>query len=159
MAEILADAQINDLIGEPKPLPEELVGLTPLLRSIKLGHKEAQYDITGSAGSDFRIIIRQNNLNALDFSVILAYLPETTNQVIRLKRYNGKSHEHTNRLERDKFYGFHIHTASERYQREAETEDGFAEMTIRYSDLSGAIQGMISECGFKLPDQHQIRLI
>jgi len=159
MATILADAQILDLIGEKKPLPAELVGLTPPLRSIKLGHKEAQYGVTGSAGSNFRIIIRQNNLNALDFSVILAYLPETTTQVIRLRRYNGKSHEHTNRLEHEIFYGFHIHTASERYQRETETEDGFAEITTRYSDLSGAIQCMITDCGFTSPDQHQIRLL
>jgi hypothetical protein len=29
-----------------------------------------------------------------------------------LRRCNGKSHEHTNIIESDKFYDFHIHTAT-----------------------------------------------
>jgi len=52
----------------------------------------------------------------LDFSIILAYCPEASNQLFRLRRYNGKSHEHTNTIEADKFYNYHIHTATERYQ-------------------------------------------
>ena len=157
--EILTDEQIKALITEPKPLPKELVGLVPVMRNVKLGHKEAQYDLVGSSGSDFSLIIRQSNINAFDFSVILAYLPSKTNQVFRLKRYNGKSHEHSNRLEQNHFYGFHIHTATERYQRDIEVEDSYAENTSRYSDLSGAIQCLISDCGFILPDQPQLRLI
>ena len=158
MTDILTDDQIKTLLAEPKTLPEELSGLTLPLRSVKLGHKEAQYDITGSSGNDFRIITRQNNFNAFDFSVILAYLPPMTNQVFRLRRYNGKSHEHTNRIESEKFYGFHIHIATERYQRESEIEDGYAESTTRYGDLKGAIQCLISDCGFLFPDRRQMSL-
>ncbi len=78
--------------------------------------------------------------------------------MIRLRRYNGKSHEHTNRIERDRFYNFHIHMATERYQREAETEDGYAEPSSKYSDLSGAIECLIDDCGFSKPDQVQTRI-
>jgi hypothetical protein len=99
MTDILSDDEIAILLADSKSLPQELATLTPPLRNIKLGHKEAQFEITGLSGEDFRVIVRQSNINALDFSVILAFLPKTTNQVIRLKRYNGKSHEHTNHIE------------------------------------------------------------
>jgi hypothetical protein len=42
------------------------------------------------------LVLRQSILNPLDFSIILAYRPPKSNQLFRLQRYNGKSHEHTN---------------------------------------------------------------
>jgi len=93
--------------------------------------------ITGSAGSRFRLLIRQSPFNPLDFSVILGYLPENVSGLFRLRRYNGKSHKHTNRIEGSKFYEFHIHIATERYQDRGMDEDGFAEPTSRFSDLNG----------------------
>ena len=51
-----------------------------------------------------------------------------SNRVFRLRRYNGKSHEHTNPIEKEIFYDFHIHTATERYQvLENKKEDTYAE--------------------------------
>jgi hypothetical protein len=158
VAEFLTDSQIAALLKEPKSLPSDLANLTPALRNMKIGHKEGQYEVVDAAGNDFRVIIRQSNFNVLDFSVILAYLPKTSSQVLRLRRYNGKSHEHTNQLERVTFYGFHIHTATERYQRERDKEDGFAEVTDRYNDLAGAIDCLIEDCGFQRPENHAPRM-
>ena len=78
-----------------------------------------------------------------------------TNRLFRLRRYNGKSHEHTNNIEKVTFYDFHIHTATERYQvSENKKEDKFAEVTDRYSDFSGAMDCLIEDAGFppKSPD-------
>ena len=86
------------------------------------------------------LMFRQSTFNPLDFSVILGYIIPNTNQVFRLRRYNGKSHEHTNWLEQEKFYDFHIHTATERYQIAGWNEDGYATPTDRYSDHHGALR-------------------
>jgi len=158
VAEFFTDEQIKAYIGEQKPLPVELAALTPPLRNTRAGHKEAQYDVTGTSGTDYRVIIRQSVHNLFDFSIILAHLSKTTNQVFRLRRYNGKSHEHTNQIERDRFYGFHMHTATQRYQERGLKEDGFAEPTDRYSDLAGALDCLIADCGFIQPADRPARL-
>lgn len=92
----------------------------------------------------------------MDFSIILSYLAPKTNQIFRLRRYNGKSHEHTNSLEAETFYDFHVHTATERYQLESGgREDTFAEPTGKYSDFQGAIRCMLRDCNFILPADGQ----
>ena len=111
--------------------------------------------MVGDRGSEFCLILRQSDFNHLDFSVILCYcVPETT-QLIRLRRYNGRSHEHTNKLEGYTFYDFHIHTATERYQRSGLREDSFAEPSDRFGELGGAIRCMLDDCGFDTPDDPQ----
>jgi hypothetical protein len=88
----------------------------------------------------------------LDFSVILGYKPPHVHSVFRLRRYNGKSHRHTNALEKEMpFYGFHVHTATERYQRPGFREDHFAVLTNRYSDFQGAILCLLEDYGFLPP--------
>lgn len=115
-------------------------------------------DLTGDSGTAFRLILRQSDFSAMDFSVILAVNPSDTNQLFRLRRYNGKSHEHTNPIERDTFYDFHIHYATERYQDSGLREDVFAEPTDRYSDFHSALECMIADCGFELPQSDQLPL-
>lgn len=105
-------------------------------------------DIQGAHGSKFRLILRQSVFNPLDFSVILAYCTPTTNRIFRLRRYNGRSHEHTNRIEGDRFYDFHIHMATERYQELGMSEDAYAEPTERFADLPSALQCLLEDCGF-----------
>lgn len=121
----------------------------------KSGHKERELDITGSNGSGFQVIIRQSLFNPLDFSVILGYLMPESNVLFRLRRYNGRSHEHTNGIEGNNFYDFHIHSATERYQMAGYDEDHYAEPTARFADLSGAIQCMLQDCAFELPSDDQ----
>ena len=109
-----SDAEIARLISEPKQLPSDW--RTRLNMRPKRGHKEQQLDLAGESGSEFRIILRQNNVNPLDFSAILAVRIPQSNRFFRLLRYNGKSHQHTNQIEGDTFYDFHIHAATQRYQ-------------------------------------------
>jgi hypothetical protein len=152
----LTDQEIAALLEEKKTLPpnyRDLVQTRP-----KRGHKERELDIKGSGQSEFRLILRQSDFNSLDFSVILGYRFPQSNLVFRLRRYNGKSHEHTNTLEQLRFYDFHIHMATERYQDAGLREDWYAEPTDRYNDFHGALRLMLSECGFDLPYNPQATL-
>ena len=133
MADILSDREVEQLLKETKPLEKDYrarIQIRP-----KTGHKERELDVKGVNGSDFRLILRQSAYNPLDFSVILAYRPPNSNQLFRLWRCNGKSHEHTNTIEQKKFYDFHIHKATERYQQIGAREDAYAEPTDKYSDI------------------------
>ena len=149
MAIKYSDIEIDALISELKPLGDDYKAKIHLRD--KRGHKEKDLDITGSNGNRFRLILRESLLNPLDFSIILVVLPKDTNQLFRLRRYNGKSHEHTNPIEGDKFYDFHIHTATARYQELGVREDTFAEPAERFSDFHTALDCMIEDCGFEMP--------
>lgn len=154
MATFLSDKEIAGLIAEAKPLPPDWQ--TRVTPKPKRGHLERDLDVNGQAGGQFRVILRQAVLNPLDFSVILGLLIPKTNQVFRLFRCNGKSHEHTNRLEFETFYDFHIHRATERYQAEGFPEDGYAEITDKYSNFDGALETFIAEGGFVRPSTPQL---
>ena len=153
---MLTDSQINELLSEKKLLAPDYQ--EQLRLKLKRGHQERELEIIGEKDSGFIIILRLNQINPLDFSAILAYsIPRTTTH-FRLRRYNGK-HEHTNKIEQQTFYNFHIHTATERYQLLGQEEDAFAEPTDRYNDLSGAIKCLVEDCGFIVPPGTQLELI
>lgn len=156
MAIVLTDGEIYALVQEPKPLPNDY--REKLHLKAKRGHKERELDVTGTSRSEFRLILRQSLFNALDFSVILAFRPQNTSQYFRLRRYNGKSHAHTNQIERQTFYDFHIHEATERYQASGFREDAFATPTDRYADIFGAIDCVLNDCGFQVPLGDSLRL-
>lgn len=156
MAVVLADSEIAVLIAEAKPLPDDY-RLRVQTRQ-KRGHRERELDVAGASGSTFRLVLRQSSFNVLDFSVILAWLPPQSTSAFRLCRYNGKSHEHTNALESQTFYDFHVHRATERYQRSGRREDGFAEPTAHYQDFAGALRCMLHDCGFQVPGNSQAEL-
>lgn len=155
MPVFLTDSQIQELLDERKPLPPDFKGQFHL-RS-KPGHKEQEIEIEGDNGSQFQIRLRQSDHNPLDFSVILSYHVPRTNVLFHLRRYNGK-HRHRNKLEKCKFYGFHIHTATERYQSSGLKAEAFATPTTGYVDLRGAFDCMLRDCGFELPSQYQPEL-
>lgn len=149
----LTDKSIGSLILETKSLPEDFPSRIKL--RTKRGHKEFEYDIPRKDGDAFLLKFRQNEKNVLDFSVILLYLPKGSNQHFRLRRYNGKSHEHTNKIEGDTFFGFHIHTATERYQQMGLDEDAYAELSDRYASFEGATDCMLKDCGFSLSTKNK----
>jgi hypothetical protein len=156
MAVMLTDQAIERLIQEPKPLPagyRNSMQMRP-----KRGHYERELDVRGVNGSDFRLILRQSRINPLDFSVILGYRPPGSATLFRLRRYNGKSHEHTNSIENQTFYGFHVHYATERYQMIGASEDSYAQPTDRYADFQGAVACLLKECTFEIPIDPQGRL-
>ena len=156
MAVNLTDPEIAALIAEVKPLPDNYQ--QKIQTKPKRGHRERELNLVGASGSGFRLILRESAFNPLDFSVILAWLPPQSASPFRLCRYNGKSHEHTNALESQKFYEFHVHRATARYQQSGLREDSFAEPTTRYSDFAGAMNCLIQECGFQMPPNNQTGL-
>jgi hypothetical protein len=145
MAEFLSDSDIGALLQEPKVLPDNfLLAVQPRQ---KTGHTEAEVMLQGGGGNLFQVRVRQSISNPFDFSVILLVLVETRSGWFRLRRYNGNSHEHTNRIERGaRLRGFHIHQATARYQLLGANEDGFAEPTSRYADVHSALQCLVSDC-------------
>jgi hypothetical protein len=156
MAEFITDNEIQALIDERKHVAADFRGR--LVPKAKRGHSEADLDIKGYTGTEFRIIVRRANANPLDFSVILGYRVPVSNQVLRLRRYNGKSHQHTNPIEGQRFYDFHIHTATERYQRTGNREDVYAVATDRYDSLEAAVGCFIEDCNVVFPDEPQMGL-
>ncbi len=84
MAVLLTDAEIDALVRDPKPLPAGFRGRLTLRP--KRGHQEGELEVEGASGAAFRVFLRRSTRNALDFSVILAYLVPASNQVIRLRR-------------------------------------------------------------------------
>lgn len=153
MALFLSQSEIDDLLSEEKPLPRGYE--RRLVRKPKRGHREVDMDITGARGSRFRVIVRESQINRFDFSVVLAYLVPNTNQVLRLRRYNGKSHEHTNPLENETFYDFHVHEITERYQQGGRREDTYAKPTSRYGSAEEALGCLIDDCSFQRPSDTQ----
>jgi hypothetical protein len=156
MATRLTDIEIQNFLGERKDLPPDY--LQRLRTKPKSGHEERELDLKGTFGSDFRVILRKSMYNVFDFSVILAYCVPGTIQVFRLRRYNGKSHEHTNAIERETFYAFHIHTATERYQDLGMREDSFAEPTDRFSNFEEAVDCLFDDANLKAPEGQQGKL-
>lgn len=148
MTDIFTDQEIGALISEKKPLPADY--RTRIQIKSKKGHKEREMDLNGESGSEFRLVLRQSISNPLDFSIILAYRPPQSNILFRLRRYNGKSHEHTNIIEGSSFYDYHIHQATERYQQMGAREDSYAEKTDRFSDFQKAISCLVEDCGFEI---------
>jgi len=156
MAVTLTEDKIIGLIRELKPLPVDY--RKRMIRKPKRGHREQEMTIQGAEGSEFVVIMRESKHNPLDFSVILGYRPPESNLVFRLQRYNGKAHEHTNKLEGNTFFDFHVHQATERYQDSGFREDAYAERTDRFSDLNSAVECMIDECGFQRPPDVEMPL-
>jgi hypothetical protein len=154
---VLTDAQIAELLHEHKQLPEHYRRL--LSPRTKRGHRQSELDVDGKSGSRFRLIVRQSEFDPLDFSVILAYYVPRTNVLFRLRRYNGKSTKHTNRIEGTSFYDFHVHMATERYQMQGFDEDAYAEPTGRYSDLRSALGCLVKDCGFEFPSSSRMVLL
>ncbi len=150
------DIEIDKLLTEKKIFP----GMIKDLLSFKEtdGHKNSSIEIQKNDGSQFVIKLRQNVNNVNDFSVILGYQSKGSNTIFKLRRYNGKSHQHTNRIEENKFYDFHIHTATQRYQDLGCKEESFSEETDKYADIRGALKCMIEDCNITIQNEPQTDL-
>lgn len=151
MPRILTDEEIERLLAEPKELPQKW--RERLLPRKKAGylHLQSRLSVTGSDGNRFRIDVRDNPVSLFDFSIILSFI-DVDGTEYRLLRCNGKhSSEHTNKWEKKKKClgakfrnAFHVHKATERYQRAGFSIDGFAEVTDKYYSLDSALKTFIS---------------
>lgn len=61
-------------------------------------------------------------------------------------------------MEGNKFYNFHIHTATQRYQDASKREEIYAEETTSYSDIKGALKCLLKDCNVKTKLDPQINL-
>lgn len=157
MTVFFTDNEIMNLIKERKMFVGSASPL-PRLKQ-KRGHKEHEFELQGERGHTFIIILRESIINSLDFCVILGYNPQLTNRIFRLRRYNGKSHIHSNPIEaQQSFYDFHIHTATERYQTEGFDEETYAEPTTRYSNIQQALKCLYADCNVEVKGGHQTTL-
>ena len=85
-------------------------------------------------------------------------MPPRTSTLLRLRRYNGKSHQHSNKIEKETFYDFHIHQATERYQVSGFDEDGYAAISKEFADIQSALNCLVKDCSIVLPAYRQLRL-
>lgn len=163
---ILTDQEITDLISEPKVVPNNWFTRLETEDKAHYQHKEKEVEVEGSKGNLFRIILRQNNLNELDFSIILALREKDSNAIYRLVRFNGKHPSpHTNKWEKEnrqpnhKFVpAFYIHKATQRYQESSYDIDGYAEVTSSYSDFHSALAQFLLECNIRQEGHGQTSL-
>ena len=141
---IITDREVSIFLQEKKTLQN------PLNPSFKDGRSSQKFEqeVEGENGNIFKIIIRISKFNPSDFSIILCV--KIGNRLFRLKRYNGDSHQHTNRLENEKINGCHIHQATERYQNNWFREEDYAKQTNRYNDWRKALEIMLGENNFQL---------
>jgi len=154
----LTDTDIQELITERKQMRIASSALFHNMKE-KRGHKESEHIIERPDGSSFIIKIRISIENTLDFSALLGYSPAKSTKLFILCRYNGRSHEHKNKLEsKNTFYDFHIHKATERYQRAGTKEEYYAEVTDRYSTVQEALNCLIIDCNIELPPNSQLHL-
>lgn len=144
---MLSDQEINKLICDLKRVKSEILRNIQFKIQNNSRHEIWDYQLVSEIGNVYQIRIRKNTLNRVDFSVILTYIDENRN-FYNLKRYNG-IHDHTNKLEKNKFRDFHIHTATQRYQEEGYQIEGYAETTNGYSTWQEALDKMLNDCNFK----------
>ena len=158
MPRTLTDDEIDNLVAESKSLKKGWTKrLQPYAKSNRQ-HTERDMEVEGEAENKFRIIIRKNAINLLDFSIILTFKDKDGSEFV-LRRYNGKHpSQHTNRLEKARgepnssFRNtFHIHKATQRYQDEGLPIDGYAEETTEYASFDTALQLFVRSNGIVLP--------
>lgn len=148
------NAEIQALINEPKQMD---YSITFLLQQMK--HKKGKFASFLQISHEFSrkdreghwlIYIRQSIDNPLDFSCGLGFIPEDGNKVFPLRRYNGKSHPHTNHLDGGQpFYDFHIHEMTEKYQNSSYKSEHYATPTNRYTQLRGAVKCLLDDFNIK----------
>jgi len=162
----LTDLEIAELITERKALPINWrTRLRPRPKA-NAQFEQRELEIRTAVGHRFRIVIKRSLLNLFDFSVILMF-EDADGSEYRLTRYNGRhSSRHTNKLEKalgmpnSQFApAFHIHIATERYQRASLKIDGYAEVTDRYNDYPSALEEFLAGCSFEREDPAQKRLL
>ena len=156
MSIIFTDQEIKAFIQERKVLSDNWA--SKFKKRMNHGFKEHYLTITGEAGNTFRIIVKMSKFNKLIFSVLLVIKIPESKKYFLLSRYNGSNHQHTNTIEGDVITGFHIHTATERYQKHKNKVDGYAQSTTRYSDVDRALQCLLADANFEEPSGLQINL-
>ncbi len=115
-------------------------------------HKQRNYTAVSEDGAQYRIYLRQNLDDEMDFSCGLA-LVQKGGKHLSLIRYNGSSHRHGSI-----FYRCHIHRATAEALAAGRKIDSYAEETERYKTLEGALACLVEDCGVQgLTTKHDER--
>lgn len=141
--ETITQGKIDELLAMPKRITN-----SSTREKEKGGHKEKNYKVIGIDDNNvtFKLFVRQNNLLGNDFLCGLLW-NTPSGDTLMLTRYNGSSHRHTNHIENQKFAAHcHIHKAQENYLRAGKKADGYAEITERYTTVTGALYCLVSDC-------------
>lgn len=139
--ESITQAKIDELLSMGK----RVVNPTAYFL-IKGQHQQKNFRVTGADDNTFTLYVRQNTNIPEDFSCGLSWnMP--SGEVLTLVRYNGPSHPHNNKIERQTL-GFecHIHRTTARYIEAGKKPEGYAEATKGYESLDGALHCLVNEC-------------
>lgn len=158
MSRVLTDAEIAAFLAERKPLPANWASRLAVRAKGGQMHKQRELEVSGDDGHRFRVVLRQNILNQLDFSLILTFV-DADGTEYRLVRFNGRhSSRHTNKWEKRNGLNnqsfrsrFHIHQATERYQVDGLEIDGYAEATECYDSYESALTEFVTRNGIEAP--------
>ena len=100
MSRILQDAEIAALLAERKPLPANWRARLSVKAKANQAFRQREFDVKGDGGHEFHIILRRNELNLLDFSLVLKLVDADGADYI-LVRFNGRHpSQHTNKWEK-----------------------------------------------------------
>ena len=144
-----SDSEIATLIQERKVLPNDW--------HYQLA-KNGTVSVDGDNEYRFRIVAQQSDFNPLSFSAVLIVFPLHSSKDFLLRRYNGRSHRHKNRIEGTQIDGFHIHYATERYQLSGFGEEAYAKLTDRYANLNDALRCLLKDANFEEPVGAQLEI-
>jgi hypothetical protein len=148
------DAEIDQLLDEPKALPQRWERRLLTLRVVnEYSQRRAHLVVAGQTG-EFQIAVSQTTINAFDFSVVVMFRKKNESGWFILRRYNGRhAPTHFNKLSdkpKEPIRGFHIHKATEEGQRRG-MELTWAEPTTAYNDVYSAIQFALHDSNFNKP--------
>lgn len=135
----LTDAQIDALIACPKRVEN------PNSKGhIDGKHHRRDHNVISLDGAhSFVLFRRQSTLIPDSFSAGLRWRSKSGEDVILL-RCNGSDHEHSNAIERQRFAAHqHVHRATERYILAGRKAECYAEATVIYSTLDGALHHLM----------------
>lgn len=141
--EIITDELITKLLEVPKAVENPRIK-----KKRDSGTERVTYILSDEEGNRYNLYFRQNYKPGMedDFSCGLSYILPS-GETFTLVRYNGQSHSHPNKLEKERLgYVSHIHKSSKRYLDKTGKADGFAEATERYSTLDGALHCLLADC-------------
>jgi hypothetical protein len=158
MTRILSDAEIQQLLAEPKPLSPNWENRLRLAPKAQEAFSQRSLSLPLPNGHEFSLVLRSNRLSPLDFSVILVFKDIDSSEYV-LRRHNGPHPSiHTNEYEKRLSLPnavlpicFHRHLATERYQKVGLKIDGYAEQANDYNNIRTAQDAMIRDAGFVLP--------
>ena len=153
---ILTDEEINKLVKEPKALPYDWhIKNPPTKNNVEILQT---VQIIGENNTTFILKLRQNAVKSDNFCLTLAYKDIDSGKLFHLKRYDSLA-EHTNKIEKESFEGFHIHTATKRYQEFGlKREDVYAQITDRFDDYENALKCLLEDCNFTVGIDPQMNL-